>query len=288
MKRAHPIAGFIVVPLIFGAMQAAIAAEPENLIMARSGDLPILLTVPHGGSEGVPGVRMRTRGVTSTDAYTIELAQALAKNLATILGGEPYMVAARFSRKHIDANRPESEAIDAPDAKPPYDAYHNQVRLFVRQIKARFPPGAVLLDIHGQAGEPGVLHRGTQNGATVAALVRNHGAAALTGPASIFGAIHSRGYKVFPPNTPINDPPEDRRYNGGYTVRTYGSGTADGLDAIQLEVGRDLRTDARFIAALAEAVADFYKAFLPSGLPRRADAGGLIVAPPMLKSARAP
>jgi N-formylglutamate amidohydrolase len=54
----------------------------------------------------------------------------------------------------------------------------------------------------------------------------------------------------------------DRRYNGGYTVHTYGSRSPGGVDAIQIEVGRDLRTDSGFIAALGEGIAVFHRTYL--------------------------
>jgi len=253
---------FLLLLLIQGSAGAAIAAEPHSLVLAITGSLPILLTAPHGGLEGVPNVPLRSRGTTSTDAYTIELAEALARHLTNSLGGQPYFVAARFSRKYIDANRAEIDAFDSPHAKPAYGAYHGQIQNFIAQIKERFPQGALLLDVHGQSEDPGVVHRGTRNGATVAALIRKHGPEALSGPNSILGVVQSKGYKVFPPNTPIGNPPEDRRYNGGYTVHTYGSRNPDGLDAMQIEVGRDLRTDSRFIATLSEGVAAFYRTYL--------------------------
>lgn len=255
-----------VIPVLLLLIQvsaaAAIAADPDSLVMARTGQLPILITVPHGGSEVVPNVPLRSRGTTSTDAGTIQLAEALARHLTTSLGGPPYVVAARFSRKYIDANRAAAEAFDAPTAKPAYDAYHGHIRHFIAQIRERFPRGALLLDVHGQSEDSGVVHRGTRNGATVAALIRRHGPEALSGPNSVLGIVRAKGYHVFPPNTPVGNPPEDRRYNGGYTVHTYGSGTPGGLDALQIEVGRTLRTDAAFIAALGEGLTIFYRTYL--------------------------
>ena len=265
MIPVHSSIRYLILLLICGAASAVFAAEPEDLIIARTGNLPILLTVPHGGLEAIPGVPVRSRGTTGTDTYTIELAEAVAKHLQHALAAQPYVVAARFSRKYIDANRPEPEAIESPHAKPVYDAYHNRIRLFIAQIKERFPQGAVLLDIHGQSGDPGTLHRGTQNGGTVAHLLRSHGPAALTGPHSILGAVESKGYKIFPPGTTLVNPPEDRLYNGGFTVRTYGSSGPEGLAAIQLEVGRDLRRDTQFMAVLGEAIVVFYKTYLMSG-----------------------
>ena len=190
------------------------------------------------------------------------MTEALATHLQKALGVQPFVVAARFSRKYVDVNRAEADAFDLPAAKPVYDMYHDRIRVFIREIRQRFPQGALLLDIHGQSGDPSVVHRGTRNGMTVAVLVRRHGPPALIGTNSILGALQSKGYKVFPPNTPTGEPPEDRRFNGGYTVRTYGSGNADGIDAIQIEIGRDLRTDLRFIAALGEAIIVFYKSYL--------------------------
>ena len=246
-------------------VDVAVAADHERLVTARTGGLPILLTVPHGGTDIVPNVPVRSRGITGTDVHTIELMEALTKHLERELGASPYVVAARFSRKYIDANRAEREAFESPDAKPAYDAYHGRIRSFITQMRERFPRGAVLLDIHGQSTEPDLLLRGTRNGSTVAALLRNHGPDALIGPNSIFGVVQRRGYKVFPPNTPIGNPSEDRRYGGGPTVQMYGSNNPDGIDAIQLEVGRAIRRDAGFIAALGEGMIAFHTAYLQPG-----------------------
>lgn len=246
--------------LLLSLAQATAAAN--DFVISLAGNLPILLTVPHGGLQPVPNVPPRTRGITSTDGYTIELAQALSKHLQAGLGARPYLVAARFTRKHIDANRAPAEAYESPHAKAAYDAYHGEIKRFIGEIKEKFPQGALLLDIHGQSDDPAVLHRGTQNGATAAALLRRHGPDALTGPRSIFGIIQGKGFKVFPPNGPIGFPPEDKRFSGGYTAQTYGSRSAEGLDAIQLEPGRDLRKDPRFATALGEAIATFHRAYL--------------------------
>ena len=262
MNLGHLLLRLFFPLLICTFVHTTLAADPDSLIIARAGGIPILLTVPHGGTASVSGVSQRVRGTTSSDTYTIELAEGLAKHLGIALGAQPYVVAARFSRKYIDANRAEAEAFESPEAKPAYDAYHNQIRLFISQIKEQFPQGALLLDVHGQSDDPGVVHRGTGNGATVAALIKNHGPSALSGPNSIFGVVQSKGYKVFPQNTPIGEPPEDRRFNGGYTVRRYGSSRPDGLDAIQIEPGRYLRTDSKFIAALAEGIVTFHKTYL--------------------------
>jgi N-formylglutamate amidohydrolase len=105
------------------------------------------------------------------------------------------VVAVRFSRKYIDANRAEADAFDAPEAKPAYDAYHGHIRRFVAEIGERFPQGGVLIDVHGQSEDPGVVHRGTRNGRTVAGLLRRHGEEALVGPRSVLGVVQGKGYQ---------------------------------------------------------------------------------------------
>ena len=242
------------------------AADPESFIVARAGNLPIILTAPHGGQQAV-SARARTRGVTTMDAGTLELTLAVAERLSAVAGAEPYVVAARFSRRFIDANRTEAEAFDDPDARPVYVAYHTRIRAFVAEVKEKFPAGALLLDIHGQGDDPDVVHRGTRNGATVVRLINRHGADALIGPNSVLGQLHIKGHRVFPPNTPAGEPPEDRRYNGGHTVFTYGSNTGEGIDAMQLELGRNMRTRSDFVNDLAGAIAVFYKAYLMAAPP---------------------
>jgi N-formylglutamate amidohydrolase len=240
----------------------AVASYAESLILCKAGNLPIVLTAPHGGQESVPGVRPRTGGTTLRDADTLELTEAIAKRITEALGNSPYVVAARFSRRFIDANRAEAEAFETPEAKSVYSAYHNCIRDFVSDVKRNFPEGALLLDIHGQSDDPRVIHRGTRNGSTVSRLVQRHGPAALLGERSILGYLQSKGYRVFPSSTQIGEPSEDRRFMGGYTVSAYGSNKSEGIDAIQVEIGKYLRSDRTLADHLAKAIVIFYRAYL--------------------------
>lgn len=238
------------------------AADGETLILTRPGGLPILITAPHGGNLAPPAVPLRQHGTTVADAGTLEVAVALATHIERHLGAPPYLVAARFSRRYIDANRPAAAAYESPAAGPGYDAYHQAISRYIAQIREQFPQGALLIDIHGQGSDANTVYRGTRNGTTVAALLRRHGEAALGGPQSLLGALAARGYRVLPPNTPAGTPPEHRSYGGGHTVQLYGSQTPAGIDAIQLELGRALRSDGHFVAALGEAVAVFHRSYL--------------------------
>lgn len=236
----------------------AAAAEADRFLVVEAGRLPVILTAPHGGREPIPDVPRRIHGTRLRDEGTLELAQVLSARLTALLGAPPYLVAARFSRTRIDANRPEDAALEHDAARPIYRAYHAHVRRFVAEVAERFPGGALLIDIHGQSAEPVAVLRGTQDGATVPRLLARHGAAALTGPASILGALAARGYTVVPPNTPPREPGEPAAYRGGFTVQTY----AAEIDALQLEFGLTLRGRPELAEDLAHAIARFATSYL--------------------------
>ena len=241
----------------------------SGLVTAQPGELPIVLTAPHGGREDVPGCELRTpvgsRFVTSTDLNTDALAESVASEIKRLTGKAPYLVVARFHRKYIDANRRADEAYDGPACGKVYDEYHAIVRRFVDEVRAKHVHAA-LFDIHGQARYPDSILRGTQHGSTVRSLLARSGAAALTGPNSVFGRFEASGYRIAPPNDlPANARAETQGYTGGHTVVSYGSNRTDGIDAIQLEFGRDLRRSgalAKTAADTAKAIAVFYENYL--------------------------
>ena len=249
---------------------------PANLVLVRQGTLPIILTVPHGGREAIPGVAPRDtlgkpsggRGfVTVTDTNTDRLALGIAAEIKKLTGKEPNLVVAKFKRKFVDPNRPPEVAVDSPAARPYYDYYHQAVRRFIDEVRSKYPAG-LLVDVHGQKKDPTVVMRGTQNGRTVARLVERAGVAAVTGPNGIFGQLAANGLDVFPANDVApQGTAENRGYNGGYTVETY-SQNADGIDAVQMEFGTRYRHDAGLdLAARAtgKALATFYDAYLKVG-----------------------
>jgi hypothetical protein len=66
------------------------------------------------------------------------------------------------------------------------------------------------------------------------------------------GFFEAAGHVVSPKQPDICETPA---VDGGYTVRTYGSSHADGVDAIQIEIAAPLRDDAEKRAALIEYLA---------------------------------
>lgn len=211
-----------------------------------------MLSAPHGGRERIPGVPDRTgRGipkfVTVRDEHTAELADLLAVALEKRLKRPPFLVIAHFERMQADANRPRECAYESEAAAHYYDAYHAALRDACEQVRNTWG-GGILVDLHGKKSEAEALYRGTKNGRTVARLLQRFGSAALSGPSSICGVLAAKGYAILPPDDAHQ---EDPRYDGGYTVQTYGSI----IDALQLELTTPLRRPER-LAGMAEDLAE--------------------------------
>jgi len=273
MLSRRSVLAIIFAPSIVSAARAKDLA-PADLVVTREGTLPIIITAPHGGSEAIPGAAPRntvgkpgggTGFVTVTDLNTDRLALGIAAEIKALTGKEPYLVVAKFQRKYADPNRPPEVGVDSPAARPYYDYYHQAVRRFIDEIRSKYPAG-LLIDVHGQKKDPNVVMRGTQNGRTVARLLERAGVGAVTGANGIFGELAANGFNVSPANdVPPAGTTENRGYDGGYTVGTYGSGAPDGIDAVQMEFGTKYRLNGAVDTSAkdaAKAIVAFYDAYL--------------------------
>lgn len=247
--------------------------EPQvpgrDLVATQKGQLPIILSAPHGGTRDVPNVPPRkgeglekgSKGFfAGRDSRTEELAYALAEAIEKKMGKKPYYVVAQFHRKYIDANRMPEIAYEDPRAKPVYDAYRQALDRYCREVLKVHGRG-LLLDLHGQGALKDSVIRGTKDGKTVSLLIQRYGQKAHSGPQSFFGLLAANGLKVYPANLTDKEYPT---LNGGNIVQTYGS-EMYGIDAIQLEFGGDFRAADKLketASTVAATVADFAKLYL--------------------------
>jgi len=273
MRRRDLGTGFLGAAAALACHTAGIGrayADPASLVVVRRGDLPVIVSAPHGGRDPVPGATSRradgsSRIVVVRDENTLELAEATADAIAARLGGTPHLVAARFKRRFVDANRPARDAYE-PDAAGAaaavYAAYHGALARAVADVQRRHGRG-LLIDLHGHGRSPDLVFRGTRNGTTVRGLVSRFGRAALTGPQSFFGVLASRGHRVVP--AVDSDDREEPGFSGGEIVARYGGGA---VDAIQIELGRNARSSGAISTTardIAEAAAVHRSAFLRRG-----------------------
>jgi N-formylglutamate amidohydrolase len=212
----------------------------QDLIETIEGELPIVITAPHGGTLAIADSPLRSNNslpqfVTVLDTRTDDLAIETAKQIEKLCGKKPWLVVAKFARTYADANRPEKYGAESDAAKEQHRLYHETVRRAVDSVRAKFGKG-ILLDIHGQGAEKNTVFRGTQNLKTVTGLSDE----VLFGPQSFLGTLESQGITIFPPCSKAHEK-ENPKFDGGYTVQTYGLNAKDGIMAIQLEFGATYR-----------------------------------------------
>ncbi len=258
-------------PAISPAIPDAKDTVDEELLFVQKGTLPIIVSAPHGGRKPIPGVPERQgNGIanfaTVIDAQTDSLAELFSAALEKQLEKKPWLVVARFERKHLDVNRPREQAYESEKAKPYYDAYHAALTAACKAVKKEFGHG-LLLDIHGQGEFRDAICRGTQNGKTVTALLDREGRVALTGRRSVLGHLERVGYKVLPACDADEKTKEEPKFSGAFIVGEYGSHAGYAIDAIQLEFGTLLRAkdQDRYLQTardLAAAVAVFHVWYL--------------------------
>lgn len=243
------------------------AFDPMDFISVQKGDLPIILSAPHGGLLEIPGVPVRKgdgmkKGPSGffagRDVNTELLAAAIASALEKRFSKKPYFVISEANRKFVDPNRPPEIAVEHPRAREVYDAYRGTLAKFCDDVQKRFGRG-LLIDIHGQASARDTVFRGTHNGETDANLAKLLGEKIHAGPQSLAGLLVAHGINMKPTDTSR----ETSGFTGGHIVMTYGK--HEGIGAVQFEFGADFRDKDKFKAAaekVADAVTDFAKLYL--------------------------
>lgn len=242
------------------------AFDCASHIQYQKGDVPILLTSPHGASKSqlLPDVPLRTgkqvkrfvnRADQHTDKITLDVSTALkAKNL------KPYVVVAGINRAQIDFNRISKYAYENPKAAKCYQRYHELIGTAIKEIRSLWSQG-LMFDIHGQSkyNQYEIL-RGTRNQQTIKALLERYSKDVTESENGFFSVLRQQAYVVHPAQGE-----KERFYYGGYTLKTYGSHNDEGIDAIQIEINRDIRVDKKRRKTLVEdltvAIEKFYRAY---------------------------
>jgi N-formylglutamate amidohydrolase len=253
------------------------APSYENVLLVDRlhGTLPVLLACGHDGAKQPEGVRARSRDRVpascafnpSRDLRVADLTRAVAEQLWGQAGEAPYVAIVQFHRKYIDANRSEECALEPGPSQAYYREYHAVLRGFVDEIRAENDGIGLLLDLHGsqrRQDAPADIYVGTENGWTITALRLGTSDDALYRRRGLVGLLQAAGYVVLPGGFGEREHPA---FTGGYTVESYGSHRADGIDAIQLEVVAELRTDATRRARLATDLANAILSLVPRWLP---------------------
>lgn len=123
----------------------------NNWMEVTVGDIPLVISVPHGGTirpEDVPD-RGCPNATTVRDMNTIELARAIEKEFIDKYGVRPYIVINHLSRAKIDPNRDIMDATCGNETmQTAWRDYHNFLDSAVSTAATRHGH-ALLIDLHG-------------------------------------------------------------------------------------------------------------------------------------------
>lgn len=245
------------------------------------GELPVVISVPHGGSLEPDEIPDRVGGTTVTDLWTKETARAVRDAFVERTGHAPHLVISHLERVKLDPNREIGEAAEGdPFAENAWREFHAFIDTAEATVVARYGAG-LYIDLHGHGhvvlrAELGYLLGGGDlarpdsvldaSGYADASSIRALVAAAdapfselLRGSTSLGGLLAAGGVAAVPsPSDP--SPGSDPYFSGGYNTARHGSRTAGtAVDGVQIELPREgtRDTDAHrraFAAVLAEAV----------------------------------
>lgn len=253
-----------------------------------AGNMPVILSAPHGGLLSPAAIPDRNCSGCSTvnDFNTQELARALANALHERTGCWPHLVINRLHRRKLDANRDLPEAADEnPSAGQAWADFHNFLGNAKNDVAFQFGKG-FYVDIHGHGHSIQRLELGyllysdelrlpddTLNTpvftgySSIANLAESNPqslthAELLRGSQSLGELLANRGYPATPSlSDPAPDAGEDY-FSGGYNTARYSSYNGGSIDGVQIECNRTGIRDSltqveRFADTLAVALLDY-------------------------------
>ncbi len=299
--------------LVVGVMglgtHAAFAAElapgvpifgERRFIEYVPGDLPIILSAPHGGHLEPEEIPRRDAGVRESDANTQELARAIAEVMHERTGRRLHLIICHLHRGKLDANREIKEAAGSdPLAQQAWRSYHAFIEDAGAAAVAKFG-SAFVIDLHGhghpgQRVELGYLHSTEQLAMDDAALNAPEYPAAgslaliaarsprpytdlLRGEVSLGALLEAQGFKATP--SPSAPHPLAPYFRGGYTIARHARASAK-IAGLQIECFRaGLRDTAENRHAFAVALVSSLERFLPDQLGLTLDGRTAAPVPP--------
>lgn len=233
----------------------------DSTIEYRCGNLPLILTAPHGGYLEPTHLPDRTcpDAVIIRDGFTQELARVIDSVFIEYHGCQPHIIINRLHRKKLDPNRDLSLATcDSPQAAAAWHAFHTFTDSARAIVERNFSKG-LLLDIHGHAHVIQRLELGYQltgdhlragdSAINSAFRVQRSGIRSLVGinlnnlnhvellrgENALGTLLHLQGYTSVPSQQIPFPQASEPYFSGAYISERHGSMNGGRIDAIQLE-----------------------------------------------------
>lgn len=299
MQKFIPVYSKLSVGLIFFCSSVFVVAQnfiPGNTyidatgyVEYRAGNLPIVISAPHGGylePSTIPD-RSCTGCVTSRDSFTQEVSDGIYNSIVTETGCYPHLIINLLHRKKFDANRDVQDAADGdPTVIQTWTNYHNFIDVAKAQVVQDYGTGT-FYDMHGhghtiQRIELGYLLTRTElqqndnyintntdtQDTSIRTLVNSNlqnltQAQLIRGSSSFGDILKNRGYHTVPSSSDPAPQGTEPYFAGGYNTRRHGSSdNISPISAIQIEMNSSIRISsanrATLIDSLAVSILDYH------------------------------
>jgi N-formylglutamate amidohydrolase len=223
----------------------------KDYFECRKGTIPLIFSVPHGGSTKFDKIPDRINGIHGVDKDTVRLALDLIENINKIFQlnsdyiSTPSYLISKIKRVKIDFNRKESEAYYPKSilAREIYQSYHNKIQKLISYNLNKFKR-SLLIDIHGfeKAKRPKGfrdvdLVLGTNN---LESLFKEKLPKKDWGK-NFRGKIVKKFNDLTIPIAPGHHNRKEYVLTGGYIIKKYGASRIEGSQAIQIEFSDSIR-----------------------------------------------
>lgn len=262
----------------------------KDYIEYIAGNLPLIISVPHGGYLTPTDIPDRDCSGCSylRDSNTQELAREMAQALYAHTGCWPHVIINRLHRRKLDANRDLPEAADGdPQAAVAWEEFHAYTDVAKQAATSQFQKG-LYIDLHGHAHsiqrlELGYLLTASQlrqtddslNTTTLKArssirnlasnnLGQHKHAQLLRDVGSLGDLMMQRGYPAVPSSADPYPEETEPYFNGGYNTARHSSLSGGSIDGLQIECHwdgfRDNMTNiARSADSLSTAIIQYFR-----------------------------
>ena len=263
----------------------------KEYIEYLAGNLPIVLTAPHGGYLKPDEIADRDCSgcVYVRDSYTQELIRETSEAIHEETGCYPHAVINLLHREKLDANRAIEDAADGDlIAQQAWADFHHFINVAKEVIEIEMGP-ALYFDLHGhgheiQRIELGYLISGSELRWTDDQLDANdfykttslsHAkehfegnlkfSELIRGEQSFGAELETEGYAAVPSPNDLAPAVGESYFSGGYNTVRYGSRDGGFMDGIQIECNQDIRfvepVRKEFSKSLAKAILRYYETF---------------------------
>lgn len=223
----------------------------KDYVEFKKGTIPLIFSVPHGGSHECHAIPNRPKGILGIDKGTIEITKILSKLISinfkkkTSTAKFPSLIFSNVPRSKIDLNRDENEAYIHGSllAREIYNFYHGKIRELIFS-NLRSNGRSLLIDIHGfetHDRPPGFRDVDLILGTSNLESFFSEPVARKDWENNIRGMIIKKFLNLNIPIAPAHPRRKEYVLSGGYITRQYGASQIPKSQAIQIEFSDKIR-----------------------------------------------